>query len=176
MKCQGGLLKIMSEENYKTKSPLYNTLFNAKNNPYTLIEDEVGSLIADVTLPSDFTPNPHVKWTRTIDEDGKKASLMVTYEGPELKDHCPIVNESPMKFSETILKGLAKQMNVGDGTHRGDTLLQIEDSNIQNPADSSSDTSQFQIAFRITLQDIKPEPKSDSDKESDKDDGNSDSK
>lgn len=176
----------MTENSY-TDSYLYNMLFHAHNNKYQLIVDEIDSIVNNLgeltNNPFDYESQlgehskPGLGFSRLVDDDGKHASVVITYDGPLLVSfvyqHKVFINDSPLDFSKNVLQLLAKAYNVGDGNHRGDVSLSIEDSNVQNPADSSNTHSQFQLAFNITLQDIK----SDTDKESDKDDGdNSDNK
>lgn len=59
-----------------------------------------------------------------------------------------------MKFNDEILNRVAEKLNVGDGSHAGDIQLSAEDSNVSNPFDHSSFTTQAQLAFEVILKDL----------------------
>lgn len=123
-----------------------------------------------VLVGSRAVEGPHSKWNRMINDDGKIANVIFTYNisGDEARNEFGIIhyfdsengsvglgpiNLDPITFNDEILKRIAKMYNRGDGSKAKDVQLSIEDSNVTNPFDSSDFNVQAQLAFRVTLKD-----------------------
>ena len=102
----------------------------------------------------------NIKWNRMIDDSGSSAKVIIAYDDNS-QTNSPFayafdepINLDPMKFNDEILNRLAKKLDVGDGNHAGDIQLSVEDSNVSNPFDHDSYTTQAQLAFEVTLKDL----------------------
>ena len=113
---------------------------------------------ADI-LASAIDNNVNITWNRMIDDSGSSAKVIVSYDdnsqanSPFAYAFDEPINLDPMKFNSEILNRVAEKFNVGDGNHAGDIQLSVEDSNVTNPFDHSSFTTQAQLAFEVTLTD-----------------------
>lgn len=102
----------------------------------------------------------NIKWNRMIDDSGSSAKVIIAYDDNS-QTNSPFayafdepINLDPMKFNDEILDRVAEKLNVGDGNHAGDIQLSVEDSNVSNPFDHDSYTTQAQLAFEVTLKDL----------------------
>ena len=101
----------------------------------------------------------NIEWNRMIDDSGSSAKVIIAYDDNN-QTNSPFeyafdepINLDPMKFNDEILNRVAEKLNVGDGNHAGDIQLSVEDSNVSNPFDHDSYTTQAQLAFEVTLKD-----------------------
>lgn len=122
-----------------------------------------------ILIGSRAVEGPHSKWNRMINDGGKTANIIFTYNfsGDEARRELGFdrftskngskglgpINIDPITFNDEILKRIAKMYNRGDGSKAKDVQLSIEDSNVTNPFDSSDFNVQAQLAFRVTLKD-----------------------
>lgn len=117
---------------------------------------------ADI-LTSAIDKNVNIKWNRMIDDSGSSAKVIIAYDdnsqanSPFAYAFDEPINLDPMKFNSEILNRVADKLNVGDGSHAGDIQLSVEDSNVSNPFDHDSYTTQAQLAFEVTLKDMENE-------------------
>ena len=102
----------------------------------------------------------NIKWNRMIDDSGSSAKVIIAYDDNS-QTNSPFayafdepINLDPMKFNDEILNRVAEKLNVGDGSDAGDIQLSAEDSNVSNPFDHSSFTTQAQLAFEVILKDL----------------------